>query len=812
MKEDNDSKPKKAYSGDLSLTGMEIRPKSPLNDRVWKLMGFILAGNAAVWGFFLIFGFNSVIFQALIAAAAMGTWGLAVRMLLLDARAKKFWIAWLVFGFFLMFVAPPGDMVWIASVSMAGIFLLFRKYLPFRHLTSKRRALIFLAGLIVFLCMTVIWIGPHTAEDAPPPATWAMSLAQYAVWSLRFFWFFSLFNLFVSMRLHFLKLRSKLAVSAFLISLVPLLLIVSMGLVILYATLGESRALRASAVLESWAELAAADADFPRIISDVRVDFSLPIQSESRTDGPRWIPAFLKSLESNRLRLPDYINEGGARYFLIGSEIWLLRLDGIETSRIRVRGVLLDRRMLDHLARIVHSDVRLSFENPLSIAGMSEKSIRTLTVESSLREDEIAGRLERSATQNSADEESGLSFWHRPQYFGMNHLDVIVLESDSMEQDSILLMVETGLSTITSELFSEDNPMSLIVMVTLTLLMLAMLLLEAFALFFGIRITTGFTSAVKALHKGTRRIADGDLDIHIVLPNEDELGDLAHSINVMAAAVKKGREEELERQRLESELDTAREIQAQLLPHEMPEVPGFEIAGTSLPSQQVGGDYFDFLEVENGHLGIAIADVSGKGIPAALLMANLQASLHAQVIKSEQVAAVADRMNNLLVRSTDIHMFATFFYGVLDRSRSCFTSTNAGHNPPMLFQENGRVQRLEAGGLLLGFLPDRDYAQESVRIQPGEALVMFTDGITEAADPDTPRMSDDLFGEERLIEVIRANLHKSAREIQAAVLQAVTVHIKNSPPIDDITLVVIKRRKDEGAREEKESGRGDLEG
>ena len=332
-------------------------------------------------------------------------------------------------------------------------------------------------------------------------------------------------------------------------------------------------------------------------------------------------------------------------------------------------------------------------------------------------------------------------------------------------------------------------------MIALFSLAALMFFLETFVLIFGVRITTGITSAVKALHRGTRRIAEGDLDTKIVIPSEDELGDLATSFNVMAGAVKKGREEAIERERLERELETARQIQEKLLPHEMPQLPGFEIAGTSLPSQQVGGDYFDFLDMGTGQLGIAIADVSGKGIPAALLMANLQASLHAQVIKKGSVADVASRMNSLLVKSTDTHMFATFFYGILDEVKSTFTSTNAGHNPPLLFRADGKIKRLEAGGLVLGFLPDQKYTQQTMKIKQGEVVVLFTDGITEAAGPSSEKISENLFGEERLIEIVRASLAKSAVEIQAAILQAISNHTANVPQYDDITLVVIKRKK-----------------
>jgi len=345
-----------------------------------------------------------------------------------------------------------------------------------------------------------------------------------------------------------------------------------------------------------------------------------------------------------------------------------------------------------------------------------------------------------------------------------------------------------------NELTSQKNPFSLAVMIALFALAVSMLIFEALVFFFGVRITTGFTSAVRSLYRHTKRIEKGDLDTKIEIPNEDEMGDLAASFNAMTKAVKKGREEAIFRAHLEGELVIARKIQQKLLPHEMPQLPGFEIAGTSIPSTQVGGDYFDFLDLGKGRLGIAIADVSGKGIPAALLMANLQASLHAQTLEVEKVAEVAIRINNLLVKSTDSNMFVTFFYGLLDRKSSTFTSTNAGHNPPILLRSDQKIERLEEGGMVLGFLLDQKYEQQTTTLQPGDILVLFTDGITEARDPDAETVGDKLYGEDRLVQVIMDNASLSAREIQAAILQAVTLYTKNTPQGDDITLVVIKRR------------------
>ena len=341
------------------------------------------------------------------------------------------------------------------------------------------------------------------------------------------------------------------------------------------------------------------------------------------------------------------------------------------------------------------------------------------------------------------------------------------------------------------------------------------LLLEAAALLLGLRIATGITSAVGRLHQGTRRLAEGDLETRIDLPNEDELGDLARSFNEMTLAVRRGRDEAVARERLERELATARTIQERLLPHDAPELPGFEITGVSVPSLQVGGDYFDFLDLGDDRLGVAVGDVSGKGIPAALLMSNLQASLHGQVIHPSSVAEVVTRVNDLLVQSTDTHMFATFYYGVLDRRDGTFTGVNAGHNPPLLCRADGTVEELGAGGLILGMLPEQSYIQQTLTLDPGDMLVLYTDGITEAMGPRPespddesvpeegpdlfPSLEDDvddvsMFGDERLLSVLRAPRGGSAMEVREALLRAVSDFTAGEPQSDDITLVVIRRR------------------
>ncbi len=803
------AEPDKSIPDELSLSGMRERQVSPLNSKVWRFVLLVSAGCIAAWILQILFGLYNPFVVWIVALVAGASWVVAIRMLLLESRLKKFWIVWLSGGALFIFLLRSSDGIWIVSLSFVFVFLLFRRYMPYRHLTSRRRSGLFLIGFVILILLISAWIlAKQEAPAQPQPADSSSisakpsvfvvlghNLAKYSLWSLLHFWLFSLLHLFFAIRLHFMRLKPKLAVSAFLIAVVPLFLVFIMGLLTLYSILGESRAARAITIMEDWANLAVLDENFIQTISDRSFSYDIDGKKIQGTgDEPAWLPGFLSFLKTEDSPYKEWAAAETAKYFWIGPELWLINLSSPGKPKAPIKGCIVDSTMMNRLSAILKCNIKLSYAGSI-MSGEDADLIQFSENGSKPDFKEISGKFLPEDAKKQESEQTQISFWRRLFYFGITHLDVIYFDTDLVGKQTILLTIQTSISTILRELFSEKNPLSLVVMIALLSLAVLMFFLETFVLIFGVRITTGITSAVKTLHRGTRRIAEGDLDTKIVIPSEDELGDLATSFNVMAGAVKKGREEAIERERLERELETARQIQEKLLPHEMPKLPGFEIAGTSLPSQQVGGDYFDFLDMGTGQLGIAIADVSGKGIPAALLMANLQASLHAQVIKKGSVADVASRMNSLLVKSTDTHMFATFFYGILDQVKSTFTSTNAGHNPPLLFRVDGKIKRLEAGGLVLGFLPDQNYTQQTVKIKQGEVVVLFTDGITEAAGPSSGKISENLFGEERLIEVVRASLAKSAIEIQAAILQAISDHTANAPQYDDITLVVIKRKK-----------------
>ncbi len=795
----------------FTLPGLHKKTVSPLNDPAWRLILFILGGSFLTWLLRIILGSKSGFAIWCVALMALATWAIVIRMLLLETKFKKFWIMLLTVGFiFLMLIVVVPAFVYVSG-SITFIFLLFRRYKTFRHLTSRRRAAFFMLALIAITLLTVGFpVGQKNTPDevlteaiTGETAEYEMTkrvdinLAKYSVWSLRLFYFFSLFNLFFAIRLQFMKIRPKLAVSSFLITVVPVLLVIMMGILIIYFSLGLNRAARAQTIFYDWAEIAAMDENFVHVLSSS--SFTYKQSGEDlfeQGDLPNWLPDFLQSIKTEETFSSEWEKSERAKYFWIDSELWLLVFSRGAAENFEISGGTVDEKMMNRMANIIHSDVKLSFTNPISFTVMGEGKIIGLETE------DIAGpKREISGTYQDADkiktptDEKDDSFLEKKLYSGMSHLDVTALSEGKFETLNILLLTEGSVKSFVLDLVSEKNPLSIVLLVGLFMMALVLFMLEAFALYFGIRITGGITSAVRSLQQSTQRVAEGDLDAYIEIPNEDELGDLAVSFNKMTAALKIGQEEALAREHLERELKTARDIQEKLLPDEMPQFPGFEITGTNLPSLQVGGDYFDFIELESGHLGIAIGDVCGKGIPAALLMANLQASLHGQAVGPNEITSLIARMNDLLVRSTDINMFASFFYGVLDRSLSTFTSTNAGHNPPLHFRENGDYKKLTANGLIIGFLPDQKYKQHTSKIEPGDVLVLYTDGITESIREVSDGDEDKYFEEKRLANIIKKNLDKSARDIQSAILEAISDFTAGAPQNDDITLVVIKRSK-----------------
>jgi serine phosphatase RsbU (regulator of sigma subunit) len=246
-------------------------------------------------------------------------------------------------------------------------------------------------------------------------------------------------------------------------------------------------------------------------------------------------------------------------------------------------------------------------------------------------------------------------------------------------------------------------------------------------------------------------------------------------------------EAELDLQKMKEEVKLASRIQTDLLPKEQPQIPGYDIAGRSIPAQVVGGDYFDFIPVDERRTALCLGDVSGKGLPASLLMANLQATLRGQTLSAGSAQGCIQRCNRLLYQSTSSEKFVTLFYGILDCERHALSFTNAGHENPFLLSEGGTV-RLAEGGVVLSILEEFPYKEATVDLRPGDLLVIFSDGITEAINP-----AQELFGEARLAAVIAEHRTATALELIERIIGAVRAYAGTVPQMDDMTLVVVKR-------------------
>lgn len=240
--------------------------------------------------------------------------------------------------------------------------------------------------------------------------------------------------------------------------------------------------------------------------------------------------------------------------------------------------------------------------------------------------------------------------------------------------------------------------------------------------------------------------------------------------------------------RMKEEIRLASRIQNDLLPKQVPEVPGYDIAGRSIPAQMVGGDYFDFIHMSEGRIALCLGDVSGKGLPASLLMANLQATLRGQTLLGPTARECVGRSNMLLYESTSSEKFVTLFYSILDPAEHRLAFCNAGHENPFLVSEGKDVVRLSEGGVVLSILENFPYQEQCVDLAPGDCMVVFSDGITEAINP-----AQEQFGEERLGRLIADHTSETATELIESIIKAVRQFAGSAQQMDDMTLLVLKR-------------------
>ena len=381
---------------------------------------------------------------------------------------------------------------------------------------------------------------------------------------------------------------------------------------------------------------------------------------------------------------------------------------------------------------------------------------------------------------------------------------------------NVLVRVRTRPSVLYSHLFAALGEFVQGVAYILLGVGIFFAIIELIALIIGTRMTRTVTAAVAHLHDATKHVDRGDFSHRIPVTSTDQLADLARSFNSMTASIEKLILEQKEKQRLENELAIAQEVQAQLFPRQVSELESLEVHGFCRPARTVSGDYYDFLTASSHKLILAVGDISGKGISAALLMATIHSAVRAysmenlpQMREPVGVGAVAGEgrimaawpegievspgallglLNHQLYESTPPEKYATLFLGIYDGRSHHLTYSNGGHLPPILIGKDGSVRRLEAGGTVVGLFDNMTYEEGAVEMHPGEIFLAYSDGVTE------PENDFGEFGEQRLIDLVRDNRSLPLPQISQIVTMAVDDWIGDNEQPDDVTLVLARAR------------------
>jgi sigma-B regulation protein RsbU (phosphoserine phosphatase) len=378
------------------------------------------------------------------------------------------------------------------------------------------------------------------------------------------------------------------------------------------------------------------------------------------------------------------------------------------------------------------------------------------------------------------------------------------------------ISVTTRLSQLYDLGFSSLGDLGATIEFVLFVLLIALIFFEAAAWWIGTLLSRSITGAVGQLYLATTHVNRGDFSHRIPVTSNDQLAALANSFNSMTESIQNLVLEQKEKQRLENEITIAQEVQAQLFPRHITQLPSLEVHGFCRPARSVSGDYYDFLSLGPERLLLAVGDVSGKGISAALLMATIHSAVRAYSVEGvpalRQLQVVGNGppvrsrvesliegaevcpgtllslLNHQLVHSTPQEKYATLFLAMYDTSKRRLTFSNAGHLPPLVLSGNGGVKRLEDGGTVVGLFDDIHYDEASVQLHPGEIFLAYSDGVTE------PENDFGEFGEQRLIDLVQENRDLPLQRITELVTAAVDDWIGGAEQPDDVTLVLARAR------------------
>jgi sigma-B regulation protein RsbU (phosphoserine phosphatase) len=294
------------------------------------------------------------------------------------------------------------------------------------------------------------------------------------------------------------------------------------------------------------------------------------------------------------------------------------------------------------------------------------------------------------------------------------------------------------------------------------------------------------TRNLSRLSDAVNRIAQGDYRARVDVKSNDEIGRLAAAFNSMAADVERHQQAAVEQERLRRELELGRQIQHDMLPQGPLRLGPTEICGVSVPATEVGGDFFNYFQTSTGKVALLVGDVSGKGVGAALLMANIQASLRTRLALGQDLASLARELDHDIGASTPDSVYATLFVGLFDPERRTLDYVNTGHNPQFVLRAEGGLERMESTGMPIGLLVGHPYRERRVELASGDVLFFYTDGCVEAENA-----SGDMFGSERLESLLTVRPTGAGSDILARVEGAITQFRSGQEPFDDATMMVV---------------------
>ena len=367
----------------------------------------------------------------------------------------------------------------------------------------------------------------------------------------------------------------------------------------------------------------------------------------------------------------------------------------------------------------------------------------------------------------------------------------ISIWGDPGANGQVLLRVETRLFAVLKIIFTRnadwDQNLGLGILLFVSLLFVGF---ELVALVIGVTLTRTITNTVHDIYEGTNRVMEGDFSHRIVLKGRDQLAQLGDSFNRMTENLERLLKVAKENERLNAELEIAREVQRQLYPKSVPDSRHISITAHYQPARMVSGDYFDFHRLGEDEICMTIGDVAGKGISAALLMATVQSSFRSRIQRTDGPVCPAKLVTDLniqLFHNTAPEKFSTFFLGIFNETTAMLRYTNAGHLPPILIR-NGQASLLNVDGMVVGAFPFAQYGETSLRLDPGDLLLFYTDGISEPQNE-----YGEMYGEERLIEIVKRNANRSDAQIIKSVMTAVSDWTGSPELQDDMTILILRR-------------------